>query len=375
MARRVYVHIGLPKTGTTFLQTTMWHNRRLMREHGLLYPGTNRMDHYHACQAIRGAAPSACPAARRRWDRIGRELAAWDGDGLVSHEFLSMASTRAGPARGAGAGARRGPRGGHGARLRPPVPGGVAGGAEDALRGVVRRLHGAGLRAAGQGSLGLALPGRRRPSWPAGARPCRADHDPGGHRAPARGAAAAAVGALVRGAGIDDTGFDLEVSYPNESLGAPQAALLLDLKPHLTGELLDGPVRHRWVRKYFGHEVLVPQNGRTVRPARRARARLTQLSSKAARVHPAPGVPRGRRPRRPVPPDDAARPPNPDDVTDARDARRRAARDRPDDPRHARADPGARQCRARAPPRPDAGGSAGSRGAVLARWPVGRHDG
>jgi len=27
MARRVFLHIGLPKTGTTFIQTAMWLNR------------------------------------------------------------------------------------------------------------------------------------------------------------------------------------------------------------------------------------------------------------------------------------------------------------------------------------------------------------
>ena len=61
--------------------------------------------------------------------------------------------------------------------------------------------------------------------------------------------------------GVDDTGFDLDVSYPNESLGAQQAALLRRVKPHLSGDLLDGSVKHRWVRRYFGHEVLVPQRG------------------------------------------------------------------------------------------------------------------
>ena len=33
-----------------------------------------------------------------------------------------------------------------------------------------------------------------------------------------------------------------------------------------SGPLEDGPVRHRWVRKYFGHEVLVPQRGERFGP-------------------------------------------------------------------------------------------------------------
>ena len=31
---------------------------------------------------------------RTSWDRLRRELAAWDGDGLVSHEFFAAASPR-----------------------------------------------------------------------------------------------------------------------------------------------------------------------------------------------------------------------------------------------------------------------------------------
>lgn len=54
MASRVFLHVGVPKSGTTYLQTTMWHNRAPLRAQGLLYPGAKRMDHYHASQDVRG---------------------------------------------------------------------------------------------------------------------------------------------------------------------------------------------------------------------------------------------------------------------------------------------------------------------------------
>ena len=92
MARRVFLHVGLPKTGTTYLQTMMWHNRAALRERGFLYPGTQRMDHYRAWQAVRhGAKDRRATAA---WERIRHQVRGWDGDALVSHEFFSMATPR-----------------------------------------------------------------------------------------------------------------------------------------------------------------------------------------------------------------------------------------------------------------------------------------
>ena len=35
MATRVYLHVGLPKTGTTFIQTVLWENRPALAEQGI----------------------------------------------------------------------------------------------------------------------------------------------------------------------------------------------------------------------------------------------------------------------------------------------------------------------------------------------------
>ena len=71
MAERVFLHIGLPKTGTTFLQTTMWHNRAQLEAQGFLYPGAKRMDHYHASQDVRGQRTPPTGA----WEQLRSELA------------------------------------------------------------------------------------------------------------------------------------------------------------------------------------------------------------------------------------------------------------------------------------------------------------
>lgn len=94
MARRVFLHIGLPKTATSYLQTILWSSRDQLRSDGLLLPGTERRDHLWASRVVReGDAIRKRPEREQTsWDRLRAELAAWEGDGLVSHEFFAAAS-------------------------------------------------------------------------------------------------------------------------------------------------------------------------------------------------------------------------------------------------------------------------------------------
>jgi len=88
MARRVYLHIGLPKTGTTYLQTLMWNNREVLAGQGVLLPGDSRRQHLWASCAVR-EDPNLVrrsPEAPAAWDRLTGELNGWDGTAVVSHE-------------------------------------------------------------------------------------------------------------------------------------------------------------------------------------------------------------------------------------------------------------------------------------------------
>lgn len=94
MARRVFFHIGLPKTGTSYLQTILWGNRETLRGAGVLLPGVERRDHLWASCVVRGdehtrrrntLAPSS-------WDRLVSEIASWGHDAVISHEFFASAS-------------------------------------------------------------------------------------------------------------------------------------------------------------------------------------------------------------------------------------------------------------------------------------------
>ncbi len=98
--RRVFVHIGLPKTGTSYLQAIVWPHRDALRAAGLLLPGRERRDHLWASLVVREDPHVARrnPRAPEAWDVLRREIAAWDGDALISHEFFCSATTE--PRRG-----------------------------------------------------------------------------------------------------------------------------------------------------------------------------------------------------------------------------------------------------------------------------------
>ena len=93
---RVYLHIGLPKTGTTYLQKILWENKERLREHGFLLPGQYRRRHLLASLDVRED-----PKLKRRpgdvtqpWQDLVDEISEWDGDAEISHEFFAAASTR-----------------------------------------------------------------------------------------------------------------------------------------------------------------------------------------------------------------------------------------------------------------------------------------
>jgi hypothetical protein len=92
---RVFVHIGLPKTATSYLQTIIWSDREGLRQRGVVVPGAERRDHLWASRTIREDRPHSQAPERHRtaWERILAELAAADGTGLISHEFFAAAST------------------------------------------------------------------------------------------------------------------------------------------------------------------------------------------------------------------------------------------------------------------------------------------
>jgi len=97
-AQRVFLHVGSPKTGTTYLQGILWRNRERLWRQGLLLPLDTLGDHYAGSFEVGGHAPGQQgPRIRGRsaegaWQRLVDSSLAWDGDVLISHEMYQRAS-------------------------------------------------------------------------------------------------------------------------------------------------------------------------------------------------------------------------------------------------------------------------------------------
>lgn len=313
MAGRVYVHIGLPKTGTTFLQTAMWNNRQHLRRQAFLYPGPNRTAHYHASRIVRGGAPDADGDA---WQQIVGELAGWHGTGLISHEFFSMAT-----AEQASAAVRE---------LQPAEVQVVV-----TVRDYVRQFPAVWQEAVKMGSdttfddfMEKAFAHQLTGAWgwnsqdvPAVLRRWSQAVSPDRVHVitvPPPGAPRQLLWQRwCEVLGIDDSDFDMGASFGNESLGAPQAALARRMKPYLSGPLTRAPERHRWLRQYFGHEVLGPQRGPRFGLRPEDAATLRQMSVSLTHDLAQGGYSVTGNLAELVPAEDQPLLPHPDDVTDA----------------------------------------------------------
>ncbi|WP_127507646.1 hypothetical protein [Actinoplanes solisilvae] len=96
MARRVFLHIGAPKTGSTYVQNVLWGNVAALKAAGILLPGKFSA-HDEAMADLRELPWHATP--RWSWDRVVEKAAAWPGDVVITNEGLG-AATPAQAARG-----------------------------------------------------------------------------------------------------------------------------------------------------------------------------------------------------------------------------------------------------------------------------------
>jgi hypothetical protein len=91
--RRVLVHVGAPKTGTSFVQDVLWLNRESLAGQGILYPADRFDEHFLAALDLMelhwGGLETQAVGA---WDRVAERLRAWPGTAIVSHEILATAS-------------------------------------------------------------------------------------------------------------------------------------------------------------------------------------------------------------------------------------------------------------------------------------------
>jgi hypothetical protein len=90
----IYVHVGLPKTGTTFLQDLMREHADALAAEGLRYPLVGAPDHFLAALDARGNVSFAGvqrPQAEGAWSALVARAAAAPDRAVISHEVLATA--------------------------------------------------------------------------------------------------------------------------------------------------------------------------------------------------------------------------------------------------------------------------------------------
>jgi hypothetical protein len=93
VADRLIMHVGAPKTGTSFLQDRLFHNPEVLAAQGIRYPVDRADGQFLAAldlmQLTWGGLEKQAGGA---WDRLAEAVQSWPGTVIVSHEILGYAS-------------------------------------------------------------------------------------------------------------------------------------------------------------------------------------------------------------------------------------------------------------------------------------------
>lgn len=92
MAQRVVLHVGTPKSGTTFVQSTLWNNREELLARGVLFPGKKLFDQNRASMQVRAGAHIEVGRTAGAWRGFCRQAAAHDGTVVLSNEWWLAAT-------------------------------------------------------------------------------------------------------------------------------------------------------------------------------------------------------------------------------------------------------------------------------------------
>ena len=266
MARKVFLHVGLPKTGTTYLQSIAWANKAVLRDQGLLVPGFGPRQHLWASCVVREEPrlERRHRDAHRAWQQLTDDARNWTGAALISHEFFAGASE---------AQVRRaledlGDTEVHVVVTAREIVGlvtarwqeWVKNGATGPIDGYPTGEGGDPGDEWGWDTNDLADVLRR---WGSTLPPERV------HLITLPGRDEPKDALWRRFAGlldIDPESCDISVSRPNESLGVVEVELLRRINPHL--QEFSSPVdKGVWIRGYLAQEKLVPRDGERFWPS------------------------------------------------------------------------------------------------------------
>lgn len=261
MTKRVLLHVGTPKTGTSYLQDVLFRNRPILAEHSILYPAERFDEHFLAALDLMrlpwgGLEVQAVGA----WDRLAATVREHDGTAIVSHEILATAS------RSQADRALRSLGHGSGTEVHLVL----------SVRDLVRQIPAEwqeNLKHRSMLSYATFLeqirdPARegRIPTWFWGVQEVPEILDRWGHDLPPERIHLVTVPPpggprdllwqrFSRTFGLDDLPLDLEVERVNPSLGVPETALIRRINRAVNGEL-DSSTYRPLVRELLAHQTL-----------------------------------------------------------------------------------------------------------------------
>lgn len=94
MTERVYLHVGSPKSGTTYLQRILRHNQESLTQQGVLVAGRTHVELVHAGFVVREDSRLANlpDRAAGAWDRLVEQVRGFAGHtAIISYELLAGA--------------------------------------------------------------------------------------------------------------------------------------------------------------------------------------------------------------------------------------------------------------------------------------------
>ncbi|MGZ8744008.1 MAG: DUF6752 domain-containing protein [Nocardioides sp.] len=260
MTERVYLHVGSPKSGTTYLQRLLRHNQASLADQGVLVAGRTHAELVHAGFVVReDSRLETLPArAAGAWDRVVEQVREFPGHtAIVSYELF--------------AGARR--------RQAAKAIASLAGLEVHVV--VTTRDLGQAVSSAWQERLKFALdvpleewqppPAERGPRaewgwrtmdpasvaarWGAGLPPDRVHLV----TAPRSGAPRRELwDRFAKACSLQDVTIDLDIPPANESLGVKAAEVLRRVNEQDLGPITGAREQSRWLRDTLAHTVLAP---------------------------------------------------------------------------------------------------------------------
>ncbi len=93
MSKKVLLHVGCPKTGTSYLQDVLFRNQEVLRGHDILYAADRFDAHFLAALDLMtlpwGGLETEAVGA---WDRLAAQVRDWPGTAIISHEIFARAT-------------------------------------------------------------------------------------------------------------------------------------------------------------------------------------------------------------------------------------------------------------------------------------------